>query len=504
MSDTHAVEQVDVVVVGAGLSGIGAACHLRRHCPDLRVLILEARHAIGGTWDLFRYPGVRSDSDMHTLGYAFRPWRDGAAIADGAAILRYIEHTAHEAGVAEGIRFGHRVTAADWSSAGSVWTLTVNRDGAAPLTIRCGWLHACSGYYAYDRAYRPPFAGEASFAGDIVHPQFWPADLDYAGKRVAVIGSGATAVTLVPAMARTAAHVTMVQRSPGYVVARPARDRVAAWLGAALPERAAYTATRWKNVLLGQFFFRLARRRPRVVARRLIALVRQELGEEYDVATHFTPAYDPWDQRLCLVPDGDLFAAIRSGRASIVTGTIARFDPGGIALSDGTRIAADVIVTATGLEILLFGGLKLTCDGHAIDPAASLQYKGMMLSDVPNFSFAFGYTNASWTLKADLVAAHLCRLLRAMRRRGMSQATPRVPQVGIVATPFADLTSSYIKRALPSLPRQGDRRPWRLDQNYVRDLIALQFGSVTRALEFRAAATRPTDGQRAGSAGAGE
>jgi monooxygenase len=482
------VERYDVIIIGAGLSGIGAACQLRRRLPDRRFLILEARHAIGGTWDLFRYPGVRSDSDMHTLGYAFRPWRAAEAIADGAAIRAYIEETAREEGVVEHVRFGHRVTAADWSSAEARWTLTVEREGAAPLTVACDWLHACTGYYAYDRAHRPTFADEEAFAGTIVHPQFWPERLDYAGRRVAVIGSGATAVTLVPALARTAAHVTMVQRSPGYVVSRPARDRAADRLRELLPERAAYAATRWKNVLLGQFFYRLARRRPRGVARRLIAMVRHELGDDYDIATHFTPRYDPWDQRLCLVPDGDLFAALREGRASVVTGTIERFTPDGLLLDDGTHVPADIVVTATGLEILLLGGLTLSRDGTVVAPAASLQYKGMMLSDVPNFSFAFGYTNASWTLKADLVAGYLCRLLQAMRRRGAASATPRVRPGSVTELPFADLDSGYIRRALSSLPRQGHRRPWRLDQNYARDLFALRFGSVAREIEFTATA----------------
>ncbi|MBW6525482.1 NAD(P)/FAD-dependent oxidoreductase [Sphingomonas sp. RHCKR7] len=483
-------------MIGAGLSGIGAGCQLRRRCPDRRVLLLEARHAIGGTWDLFRYPGIRSDSDMHTLGYAFRPWRAGEAIADGAAIRAYIDETAREEGVTELIRFGHRVIAADWSSAGARWTLTVEREDASRLTLACDWLHACTGYYAYDRAHRPSFVDEAAFAGTIVHPQFWPDRLDHAGRRVAVIGSGATAVTLVPALARTAAHVTMVQRSPSYVVSRPARDPIADRLRAILPERAAYAATRWKNVLLGQVFYRLARGRPRGVARRLIALVRRELGAHYDVARHFTPRYDPWDQRLCLVPDGDLFAALREGRASVATGTIERFTRDGLLLADGTQVEADLIVTATGLEILLLGGVTLSRDGTIVDPAASLQYKGMMLSDVPNLSFAFGYTNASWTLKADLVAAYLCRVLRAMRRRGASSATPRVRPGSVTEVPFADLSSGYIRRALASLPRQGHRRPWRLRQNYLLDLLALRFGSVAEEIEFTAGVTGPRDGNK--------
>ncbi|WP_308462242.1 flavin-containing monooxygenase [Sphingomonas citri] len=481
------MERYDVIIIGAGLSGIGAACQLRRRLPDRRFLILEARAAIGGTWDLFRYPGIRSDSDMHTLGYGFRPWRAAEAIADGPAIRTYIEETAREEGVADHIRFGHRVTAADWSSAESHWTLTVEREGAQPLTLACDWLHACTGYYAYDRAHRPAFDGEEEFAGTIVHPQFWPERLDYAGRRVAVIGSGATAVTLVPALARTAAHVTMVQRSPSYVVARPARDRVADRLRKLLPVHAAYAVTRWKNVLLGQFFYRLARARPRAMARRLIAMVGQELGADYDVATHFTPRYDPWDQRLCLVPDGDLFAALRERRASVATGTIDRLTRDGLLLVDGTHVPADLVVTATGLEILLLGGLVLSRDGTIIDPAGSLQYKGMMLSDVPNLSFAFGYTNASWTLKADLVAGYLCRLLRAMRRRGAASATPRVQVGSVHEVSFANLSSGYIQRALSSLPRQGHRRPWRLNQNYALDVLALRFGSVAEEIEFAAA-----------------
>jgi monooxygenase len=478
------VERFDVIIIGAGLSGIGAACHVRRRCPDHRLLILEAREAIGGTWDLFRYPGVRSDSDMHTLGYGFRPWRAAEAIASGTAIRQYIEETAVACGVIDSIRFGHRVIDAEWSSELACWTLTIATRDSDPQTIRCDWLHACSGYYAYDRAHQPRFAGQERFDGVIVHPQFWPESLDVAGKRVAVIGSGATAVTLVPALAEAGAHVTMVQRSPGYVVARPSRDRVADWLRDHLPEGAAYAVTRWKNVVLGQIFFQLARRRPRGVARRLIAMVRAELGEGHDVTAHFTPRYDPWDQRLCLVPDGDLFRVLRDGRARMVTGRIERFGPGGIVMTDGTAVDADVIVTATGLEIALLGGMTLRRDGSAVDPAQAVQYKGMMLSDVPNFSFTFGYTNASWTLKADLVATYLCRLLRAMRRRGAVSATPRVGKRGVRRQPFADLTSGYIRRALPLLPQQGDRRPWRLHQAYWLDLAALRFGAIDDEMIF--------------------
>ena len=477
-------EHVDVIVVGAGLSGIGAAWHLQQRCPDRSYAILEARGAIGGTWDLFRYPGIRSDSDMHTLGYSFRPWTDAKAIADGPSIRAYVEDTARESGIDRHIRFGHKVVSADWSTPDARWTVEVERDGGERATMTCDFLYMCSGYYRYDRGHAPAFPGAEAFRGRIVHPQFWPADLDYTGKRVVVIGSGATAVTLVPEMARDAAQVTMLQRSPTYVVTRPAQDRFANWLRKRLPAKSAYGFTRWKNVLFGMFFYRMARKRPEQVKQRIIGMVREQLGPEYDVATHFTPSYNPWDQRICLVPDADLFAAIRGGRADVVTDRIERFTPGGISLASGRELAADVIVTATGLELTMMGDARLSVDGERVNVGDRLQYKGMMLSDVPNLAFTFGYTNASWTLKADLVAAYVCRLLNTMTRRGVRQATPRVADGTVAPEPFADFTSGYIQRASAILPKQGDRKPWRLNQNYALDVMALRFGSVNDSMEF--------------------
>jgi cation diffusion facilitator CzcD-associated flavoprotein CzcO len=477
------VEHVDVVVVGAGISGIGTGYHLQTRCPDRSYVILEAREQMGGTWDLFRYPGIRSDSDMHTLGFSFHPWTQAKAIADGSSIKAYVEETARTYGIDRHIRFGTRVLSASWSTPDARWT--VETEGAnGPKTITCNFLAMCSGYYSYDRAYAPSFAGSEDFAGRIVHPQFWPADLDYRDKHVVVIGSGATAVTLVPEMAKDAAQVTMLQRSPTYVVSRPAEDPVANWLRRKLPSKMAYGVTRWKNVLLGMFFYRMTRKRPEKTKERLLGMVREHLGPDYDVATHFTPRYNPWDQRLCLVPDADLFAAIKAGRAEVVTDTIERFVPEGIRLNSGSTLPADVIVTATGLELSLMGGVPFTVDGEAVNLADKLQYKGMMFSDVPNMAFTFGYTNASWTLKADLVAKYVCRLLNTMKKRGVRIAMPHNADPALVAEPFVDFSSGYIQRAADRLPKQGSRKPWKLNQNYALDVMALKFGSVDDAMLF--------------------
>jgi monooxygenase len=462
---------LDVVIVGAGLSGIGMAHHLQRLCPWARYTILEARDAIGGTWDLFRYPGVRSDSDMHTLGYRFRPWRDPDAIAGGDKIRRYIAETAAEAGIDRHIRYGVRIVCAAWSSAEALWRVEA-ADGRA---FACRFLIMCAGYYRYDRGHRPAWPDEGQFAGRIVHPQFWPADLDWRGKRIAVIGSGTTAVTLVPALAEAAAHVTMVQRSPSYVAARPAQDPIAGRLKRVLPLAAAVRLTRWKNVALQMFFFRMARRRPEKVKAELVRLVGKEIGA--DQARHFTPNYNPWDQRLCLAPDGDLFAAIRSGSASVATGEIERFTSTGLLMADGTEVAADIIVTATGLELSLAGGIALELDGAPVPLARTMAYKGVMFGGVPNFASIFGYTNASWTLKADLSAAFLCRLLNRMRRKRTDIAVAQ-PDPTVAERPFLDFTSGYVQRARDILPRQGDRGPWRLPQNYLRDLLRLRFGRL--------------------------
>jgi monooxygenase len=485
-------EHHDVLVIGAGLSGIGAAWHLQTLCPGRSYAILEGRDAIGGTWDLFRYPGIRSDSDMYTLGYRFRPWREGKAIADGPLIKAYIEETAREYGIDRKIRFRHRVVRAEWSSADARWTVDAEVGPERTLArFSCNFLYTCTGYYSYEEGYTPRWPDTERFGGRIVHPQHWPEELDYAGKRVVVIGSGATAVTLVPAMATgpgAAAHVTMLQRSPTYVAAQPARDRAAAVFRRVLPEGAAYAATRWKNVLRSMFYYGLARRRPKLMKRLLRKGVQFAVGRGYDVDTHFAPRYDPWDERLCVAPDGDLFHVIREGRASVVTDHIETFTETGLRLRSGAHLDADVIVTATGLKLELLSGITLVVDGEPVDLSRTMAYKGMMYSDMPNLASAFGYTNASWTLKCDLVAQHVCRLLNHMERHGLAQVTPRRNDPSVTEEPVLHFTSGYVQRALASLPKQGSRPPWRLHQNYVRDLVALRVGRVDDpALEFRAA-----------------
>lgn len=472
------IPHFDVLLVGAGISGIGAARFLQERCPDRSWLILESREGVGGTWDLFRYPGIRSDSDMYTLGFAFKPWLEAKAIADGPSILNYVEETARENDILGRIRFRHHVTRASWSSADARWTVEAQRrDTGETVRFTCGWLHMCSGYYDYAEGYRPDFPGMADFKGEIVHPQFWPEDLDYKGKRVVVIGSGATAVTLVPAMAWDAAHVVMLQRSPTWIVSRPSEDKIAHWLRRRLPRMLAYQLVRWKNVGLQQFFFRMARRRPEKVGRKLLDMVREELGPDYDVGTHFTPRYNPWQQRLCLVPDSDLFEAIRQGKASVVTGEIERFTATGLELKSGDPLDADIVVTATGLKLQVLSGIPFTVDGQSCDFAKGMTYKGMMFSDVPNLSYSFGYTNASWTLKADLTAGYLCRLLNHMKAKGCDIALPR-RDPDVQPIPFVDFTSGYFERARHLLPHQGATKPWRLNQNYARDMAALKFGKI--------------------------
>ena len=482
-------EHVDVLIIGAGLSGIAAAYHMQARCPTKRYAILEARDAIGGTWDLFRYPGIRSDSDMHTLGYSFRPWPEARAIADGPSILKYVRETARIYGIDQRIRFGHQARRASWSSADATWTVEAEQ-GPDKRVVRltCGFLFICTGYYDYAGGYMPEWPGVERFGGRIVHPQQWPGDLDYAGKRVVVIGSGATAVTLVPALAERAAHVTMLQRSPSYVLALPARDALANWLRRRLPERLAYGLTRWKNVLQSMAFYTLSRRRPAAVKQMIVRMARERLGPDYDVETHFTPRYNPWDQRMCFVPDADLFQAIASGRASVVTDQIAAFGETGVRLRSGAELPADVVVTATGLVVRLIGGMQLTVDGAPVDLAKALSYKGMMFSDVPNLAMAFGYTNASWTLKCELTAAYVCRLLNYMDRRGYAQCAPRRRDPSIAEEPLLSFTSGYIQRALDTLPRQGSKRPWKLYQNYALDLLSLRFGRLNDGtMEFKRA-----------------
>ncbi len=484
-SGEHLVEHLDVLIVGAGLSGIGAACHLQARCPGRTYAILEARDCIGGTWDLFRYPGLRSDSDMYTLGYSFKPWRQAQAIADGSSILRYIRETAAEHRVEEHIRFHHRVVRAEWSSAEERWSVEAERsDTGETVRLTSGFLLTCTGYYRYDHGYEPDFPGAERFAGTIVHPQRWPQDLDYAGKRVVVIGSGATAVTLVPAMAREAAHVTMLQRSPTYVVSLPSEDRFANRLRSALPAKAAYGIVRWRNVLRTQASVQLSKRRPATMRALLRRGLERELPPGYDIDTHFTPRYNPWEQRLCLVADGDLFAALRAGSAEVLTDHIETFTEHGLRLASGEEVQAEVIVTATGLDLLALGGMELAVDGREVDVAQTMTYKGMMLSDVPNLALAVGYTNASWTLKCDLTCAFVCRLLNHMAAHGYRACTPRRDS-SVAELPFNDFSSGYIMRALDRFPKQGARAPWRLYQNYLLDILSLRFGRLEDGvLEF--------------------
>jgi cation diffusion facilitator CzcD-associated flavoprotein CzcO len=470
-------EHFDVLVVGAGLSGVGAAYWLQKECPRKTFAIIEGRARKGGTWDLFRYPGIRSDSDMFTLGYAFKPWTDPKAIADGPSILRYIDDTAREYGIDKKIRYDQRMVSASFSSADARWTVQVDHAGER-IVYTCNFLYMCTGYYRYESGYTPDFAGVADFRGRIVHPQAWPEDLDYTGKRVIVIGSGATAMTLVPEMAKTAGHVTMVQRSPTYVIARPSKDAVADFLRAKLPDRAAYSLVRWKNVLFGMYIYNLCKKKPQKVADHLIGLVRKQLKPGYDVARDFTPRYNPWDQRLCLITDGDLFAAINEGRASVATDTIERFTEKGLKLAGGQEIEADVVVMATGLALQQFGGAELAVDGRKVELSKTLNYKGMMFSDVPNLAATFGYTNASWTLKADLIAQYACRILNAMDAKGMKIAVAHNDDPNMPVEDFVDFSSGYFQRALATLPKQGARKPWRLYQNYIKDLLSLRYGGL--------------------------
>jgi cation diffusion facilitator CzcD-associated flavoprotein CzcO/acetyl esterase/lipase len=487
----HSVEHHDVIIVGAGLSGIGAAVHLQRQCPGKSFTLLEARAALGGTWDLFRYPGVRSDSDMYTLGYMFKPWKDAKAIADGPSILAYIAETAAEHGIDRHIRFQHCVVSADWSAQEACWTVVVERGAQRErCNLRCNFLLFGSGYYSYAQPYHPELPGIERFGGTLLHPQFWPDGLDYAGQRVVVVGSGATAVTLVPQMAKTAAHVTMLQRSPTYVVSRPSSDAIAEKLKRWLPALLAYRLVRMKNVLIGLHYYRLARKYPVQAKARLVGLVRHELGPGFDVARHFTPFYNPWDQRVCLVPDGDLFKSIREGRATVATGMIETFTEHGIRLQSGEELPADIVVTATGLQLNVLGDVKLSLDGQAVDMAQALVYKGMMYSGIPNLANVFGYTNASWTLKADLTSRYMCRLLKHMDKRGATVATP-MRTAGIAPEPFLTFTSGYVRRALEMLPKQGNHKPWRLYQNYLLDLMMLDLGKIDDGvMRFGRAGTR--------------
>jgi len=474
-----AAAEFDVVIVGAGISGIAAAHYLQALCPGRTFTILESRQAIGGTWDLFRYPGVRSDSDMFTLGYSFRPWQSDASFAAGPLIREYVTETARAEGIDRHIRFGHRVTGAQWDSQQARWTVSAAIDnGGSAATLTCRFLFFCSGYYDYEHGHEPEFAGRETFAGTIVHPQHWPEGLDYTGKRVVVIGSGATAITLVPEMTAAAAHVTMLQRSPSYIIALPARDAIGAALRRILPRAISYRLVRWKNILLASAFYQYSRRWPQRARALLIRAAQRLLGPQFDVA-HLSPRYDPWDQRLCIAPDGDMFQALRSGKASIVTDGIERFTPAGIRLASGEELPADIVVTATGLQLKLIGGAQLAIDGRPADLSKALIYRGLMYSGVPNMAVASGYTNASWTLKCELAARYVCRLLNHMQANDLDICVP-TPGPGVEASGemFLNLTSGYVQRAAGTLPQQGTRKPWRMYQNYLRDLLSLRFSSL--------------------------
>ncbi|HYH30609.1 MAG TPA: NAD(P)/FAD-dependent oxidoreductase [Pseudonocardia sp.] len=482
------MEHYDVLIVGAGISGIDAAYRLQTEHPQRTYAILEARDAIGGTWDLFRFPGIRSDSDMFTLGFPFRPWTQARTIADGPSILRYLRETAAEYGIDRRMRLGRRVTAASWSSRDQRWEVEV-RTAEGTERYSCGFLFLCSGYYRYDRGYHPELPGLDDYRGRVVHPQHWPDDLDCAGKRVVVVGSGATAVTLVPALAGQGAHVTMLQRSPSYVIALPGTDPLADRLTGRLPTRLAHRLVRWKNVLVTSAFYQLARRAPGAAKRLLRAGLERQIPDREVIDRDFTPRYQPWDQRLCVVPDGDLFRALRSDAADVVTDTIAGFSEGGVRLASGRELPADVLVTATGLQLQVGGGMRITVDGAEIDPGRTVTYRGCLLSGVPNLALCIGYVNASWTLRADLTARYVCRLLAHMDAHGYRSATPEFDGE-VVARPLLPLTSGYVQRAADVLPKQGSADPWVLRQNYLLDLLATRFGDVTRDMVFAARPVR--------------
>ncbi len=471
-------EHLDVVIVGAGISGVSAAWHLQDRCPTKSYAILEKRAAMGGTWELFRYPGIRSDSDMHTLGFRFRPWTERQAIADGKPILEYVKGTAAMYGIDKHIRLNQKVISADWSNAQNRWTLQIESNGAMSA-VTCSFLFLCSGYYNYDQGYTPNFAGAQDFAGSIIHPQHWPEDLDYDGKNVVVIGSGASAVTLVPALANSGAkHVTMLQRSPTYIVSQPERDSIAERLNRRLPENMAYAMVRWKNVLRQAAVYGACRKWPRRMRKNFMGLAQRQLPEGYDVRKHFGPHYNPWDQRLCLVPNGDLFRAIRHGQVDVVTDTIDRFTPTGIRLNSGQQLPADIIVTATGLNLQLFGGAAVTVDGESVDLTKAMAYKGMMLSGLPNMAYTVGYTNASWTLKADLVSEFVCRLLNYMDANDYESVVVERPGSDVQECPFMEFTPGYVLRVIDELPKQGSRKPWRLNQDYLRDIHLIRRGKI--------------------------
>jgi cation diffusion facilitator CzcD-associated flavoprotein CzcO len=486
------VEHFDVVIVGAGLSGIGAGYRLQTRCPSKTYVILEGRSEIGGTWDLFRYPGVRSDSDMFTLGYPFRPWKEAKAIADGPSILKYVRDTAREYGIDRHIRFQQRVQSASWSSDEGRWLVEVKCGNGGTAQYSCEFLYGCTGYYRYDSGYEPEFPGAKKFRGRLVHTQHWPEDLDYTGKKVVVIGSGATAVTVVPAMSERAAHVTMLQRSPSYILTLPTHDAAADVLRKYLPTDLAHRVVRWKNILVSIGIYQLARRTPEFMRGLLRKAAIQSLPEGYEVDKHFKPRYQPWDQRLCLVPDADLFRSIRKGRASVVTDEIETLTENGIRLKSGEHLDAEIIVSATGLQMLALGGIGLVVDGSKIDVGKSFVYKGTMVSNVPNFAFCVGYTNASWTLRADLASTYVCRVLNYMERRGYRVCSPMCDPASLEMKPLLSLNSGYVLRAAPNLPKQGGKQPWLIRQNYILDMLTMKLGRMKDGvLKFERAVGKP-------------
>jgi cation diffusion facilitator CzcD-associated flavoprotein CzcO len=477
----------DVLIIGAGISGISAARHLQMDCPHKTFAILEGRQNIGGTWDLFKYPGIRSDSDMYTLGFRFRPWTGTKAIADGPSIMQYLNEAVDEYGIRQKIHFGRRVKKASWSTADALWALEVEVEGQPhPVAYTCNFVSVCAGYYNYEAGYLPHFEGIEKFKGQVVHPQKWTSDIDYTDKRVVVIGSGATAVTLVPELAKKAAHVTMLQRSPTYIFSRPDEDKLANWMNRNLPLAIAYPVTRWKNILMATLFYRLSKRYPQGVKKLLIKGIKKELGDDYPVEKHFSPSYNPWDQRVCLVPNGDMFAAIKKGTASVVTDRIDTFTETGIQLQSGEKLDAELIVTATGLNVQLLGGIDLYVDGTKPDIGKTVSYKSIMFSNIPNLTMAFGYTNASWTLKVDLTNQYMCRLLNYMDKKGYRQCTPRQNDPNLQLHPFTDFSAGYIQRQINNLPMQGNKKPWLLKQNYIFDLMNIRHGEIeNEVLEYR-------------------
>ena len=467
----------DIIIVGAGISGIAAGYNLQKSCPDKSFAILEGREALGGTWDLFKYPGVRSDSDMHTLGFRFKPWIHKKAIADGPSILKYLNETVDDYNLREKITFNQKVIASNWVSDSSIWELTVD-DNGQEISMSCNFLFLCGGYYSYDKPYMPDFPGMDEFNGRVIHPQFWDESLDYSNKKVVVIGSGATAVTLVPAIAESAKQTTMLQRSPSYVISAPAEDSWNNALNKIFPVKFTYFVIRWKNILRTIIGFYLSRKYPERIKERLINLVREELGQDFDVEKHFTPSYKPWDQRMCLVPDGDLFSAIKDNRANVVTDTIDTFTPTGILLNSGNEIEADIIISATGIELNALNDINVSVDGVKVEANRKLSYKGMMLSGVPNLAISFGYVNSSWTLRADLTCEYVCRLINTMDKEGCAACSPEEDLNALVEDDYIDFTSGYVQRALDRLPKQGKKSPWRNYQNYLLDIFYVRLFSI--------------------------